>query len=73
MKYFIQLCNLIGSEIELMTNVVVDMSSSVYRKAKWKVVEAYPHHIVCERVCENGAIIRESFDVGTLIQLGVIE
>ena len=65
--------DLIGREIELMTNVVMDMSSSVYKKAKWRVVEAYPHHVVAERVCENGAVIRESFDVGTLIQTGVIE
>ncbi len=73
MNYSAILYDMIGTEIELMTQVVVDMSNSVYKKTKWKVVEAYPHHILCERTSENGTIIRESFDVGTLIQKGILK
>ena len=42
------------------------------RKVEYLVVAAYPHHVLCERKCESGAFIRESFDIGTLIQNGAL-
>ena len=73
MKYLVTLYSMVGSEIELMTNVFINNSTPAFRKTKWKVVAAYPHHILCERTCENGSTIRESFDVGTLIQKGILK
>lgn len=73
MNYLATLYDLVGKDIEMMTNVVIDMSTAVYKKATWTVVAAYPHHILCERTCENGEVIRESFDVGSLVQKGILK
>lgn len=73
MNYLVQLYDLIGKEIEMMTYVVIDNSISSYKKTKWKVIAAYPHHVLAERTCENGVKIRECFDLGTLVQKGVVK
>ena len=61
------LYKLVGSVIT-MDIPIVTATNQFRRKADYLVVAAYPHHVLCERTCESGAVIRESFDVGTLIQ-----
>ena len=73
MNYLVQLYDLIGKEIEMMTYVVIDNSTSSYKKTKWKVIAAYPHHVLAERTCENGTIITECFTKGELVQMGILQ
>lgn len=66
------LYSLVGKELKL------PVSQNEYNKgrvtsAQWLVIAAYPHHILCERRCENDYIVRESFDVGTLVHEGILD
>ena len=51
---------------------IITATNQYRRKANYLVVAAYPHHVLCERKCESGAVIRESFDIGTLVQNGAV-
>lgn len=53
------LSNLVGTKIKIF-------------KYRYRVIAAYPHHVLCEKLTENGAVIRESFSKGTLIEQGII-
>ena len=65
------LYKLVGTMIT-MDIPIITATNQFRRKANYLVVAAYPHHILCERKCESGAVIRESFDIGTLIQSGAL-
>ena len=65
------LYKLVGSVIT-MDIPIVTATNQFRRKADYLVIAAYPHHVLCERRCESGAVIRESFDIGTLIQSGAL-
>lgn len=66
-----KLYKLVGTMIT-MDIPIVTATNQFKRKADYLVVAAYPHHVLCERKCESGAVIRESFDIGTLIQSGAL-
>lgn len=36
----------------------------------WSIEKTYKHFLLCSRVCENGVIIKECFNTGTLIEKG---
>ena len=61
------LYKLVGTTITIDIPIVT-ATNQFRRKADYLVVAAYPHHVLCERTCESGAVIRESFDIGTLVQ-----
>ena len=65
------LYKLVGTTIT-MDIPIITATNQFRRKADYLVVAAYPHHVLCERKCESGAVIRESFDIGTLIQNGAV-
>ena len=66
-----ELYKLVGTTIT-MDIPIITATNQFRRKANYLVVAAYPHHVLCERKCESGAVIRESFDIGTLIQSGAL-
>lgn len=66
-----ELYKLVGTTIT-MDIPIITATNQFRRKADYLVVAAYPHHVLCERKCESGAVIRESFDIGTLIQSGAL-
>ena len=66
-----KLYELVGTEIKLKTPVL-NGTASMTKTEKYLVLEAFPHHILCERTCPNGAVIRECFDVGTLVMYGIV-
>ena len=43
------------------------------RKGKYLIIAAYPFHVMALRVCENEYVVRECFDIGTLIMNGILE
>lgn len=65
------LYKLVGTTIT-MDIPIITATNQFRRKANYLVIAAYPHHVLCERKCESGAVIRESFDIGTLIQSGAL-
>ena len=65
------LYKLVGSVIT-MDIPIVTATNQFRRKADYLVIAAYPHHVLCVRKCESGAVIRESFDIGTLVQSGAL-
>lgn len=65
------LYKLVGTTIT-MDIPIITATNQFRRKADYLVVAAYPHHVLCERKCESGAVLRESFDIGTLIQSGAL-
>ena len=65
------LYKLVGSVITIDIPIVT-ATNQFRRKVDYMVVAAYPHHVLCERTCESGAVIRESFDIGTLVQNGAL-
>ena len=65
------LYKLVGTTIT-MDIPIITATNQFKRKADYLVVAAYPHHVLCERKCESGAVIRESFDIGTLVQNGAL-
>lgn len=65
------LYKLVGTTIT-MDIPIITATNQFRRKADYLVIAAYPHHVLCERRCESGAVIRESFDIGTLIQSGAL-
>ena len=66
------LYKLVGTMIT-MDIPIITATNQFRRKANYLVVAAYPHHVLCERTCESGAVIRESFDIGTLITNGALK
>lgn len=66
------LYKLVGTTIT-MDIPIITATNQFRRKADYLVVAAYPHHVLCERKCESGAVIRESFDIGTLVQSGALK
>ena len=66
-----ELYKLVGTTIT-MDIPIITATNQFRRKADYLVIAAYPHHVLCERKCESGAVIRESFDIGTLIQSGAL-
>lgn len=57
---------LVGKTIRMYTPILTG-TAYYKRKMDFTVVKAYEHHILCERVCDNGVIIRECFNKGDLI------
>ena len=66
------LYKLVGTTIT-MDIPIITATNQFRRKADCLVIAAYPHHVLCERKCESGAVIRESFDIGTLVQNGALK
>jgi len=42
------------------------------RKIKWTVIEAYPHFVKAMRITDDGKEIYNTFNIGTLVTMGVI-
>jgi len=67
------LSGLIGTEIVEREVVTKEIQGKAVRKVRWTVTEAYPHFVKAMRIAENGAEIFTTFNVGTLITMGVIQ
>ena len=61
--------NLVGAKITIFKHGSKHYGAHKYR---YRIIAAYPHHVLCEKLTENGAVIRESFSKGTLIEQGII-
>lgn len=66
------LYKLVGKYIKISYKVKDGTSGVIVHKHKWFVIAAYPHHVMAMRTFENGAQIRECFNIGTLITNGVL-
>ena len=64
---------LIGAEIEEHETVTKDIVGKAVKKTKWTVIEAYPHFVKCMRIAENGEELFTTFNVGTLVAMGVLQ
>lgn len=49
-----------------------ELSRHHLRTQKWTVAEVHPHFVIAERICENGYIVREGFDIGELVKMGIL-
>lgn len=38
----------------------------------WSIEQTYRDSVLCSKVCESGAIIKEYFNINTLIERGVL-
>ena len=63
---------LMGREINVRVNNSI-MPGSAKKTIKYTVVAAYPHFVAAERKTEDGLIIRETFNRGSLVEMGVID
>lgn len=50
-----ELYKLVGTTIT-MDIPIITATNQFRRKADYLVVAAYPHHVLCERRCESGAL-----------------
>ena len=66
-----KLYELVGTVIKIKTPILTG-TATMLRTESFLVIQAYPHHILCERSCPNGATIRECFDIGTLVMYGIV-
>ena len=66
-----KLYELVGTVIKIKTPILTG-TATMLRTESFLVIQAFPHHILCERTCPNGATIRECFDVGTLVMYGIV-
>lgn len=64
--------HLIGRDINARINDTI-MPGSAKKTIKYTVVAAYPHFVVAERKNEDGLIIRETFNYGSLVEMGIID
>lgn len=67
-----RLYNLVGTTITI-TVPILTGTGYYKRKVQYLVTEAHPYYISCERRCENGVVIKECFDIGTLITQGIVD
>lgn len=70
MGYF-DLQSLVGTEIVETETLTAGSMGRAFRKIKWTVIEAYPHFVRVMRVTEDGRTIYGTFNIGTLITMGV--
>ncbi len=66
------LYKLVGKTISMFVPIAT-ATGQYKRRVEYLVVAAYPHHVLCERRCESGAVLRECFNTGTLITQGIGE
>lgn len=71
MAYF-DLSGLIGQEIIENTAVTEGLLGRACKKIHWTVIEAYPCFVKAMRITENGTEAYTTFNIGTLITMGVI-
>lgn len=45
---------------------------NTFEPQRWVIETVFQNVLYCNRICENGAIIRECFNIGTLIEGGVL-
>lgn len=63
--------NLIGTEIEAPV-MLYTTAFGVTKNMKQTVIRVYPHFIMCARVTENGTVMRECYNIGDLVHLGIL-
>ena len=63
---------LIGTEIVEHTVMTEGIMGRACKNTKWTVVEAYPHFVKAMRLTDDGVELFTTFNVGTLITMGVI-
>ena len=63
-----ELNGLVGTEIEIKKHA----EGYRIKKTKYLVLQAYKHYVLCEKITETGAEIRECFTKAELIQQGII-
>lgn len=69
-KYDLQ--SFVGTEIVEKRAINTGISGNIYKKCKWTVIEAHPYFIRVMRICENGTEIYNTFNIGDLVRMGVI-
>lgn len=70
MKGF-DLQSLVGTEIIEHETITEGIMGRARKKVKWTVIEAYPHFIRVMRLTEDGKAIYGTFNIGTLVTMGV--
>ena len=73
MASFYDLGALVGQEIVENAVVFLGSEGKGIKKHKWTVIEAYPYFVRTMRICENGAEVFNTFNLGELITMGVIK
>ncbi len=49
-----------------------ELSRHHLRKLRWTIAEVHPHFVIAERICDNGYIVREGFDIGELVRMKIL-
>lgn len=70
MKGF-DLQSLVGTEIIEHETITEGIMGRARKKVKWTVIEAYPHFVRVMRLTEDGTEIYGTFNIGTLVTMGV--
>ena len=68
----VNLKELIGKEIVAKETVTKEIMGRAIKKQKWTIVEAYPYHVRAMRITEDGREVYNSFSIGDLILMGII-
>ena len=63
---------LVGTEIIEHETLTKGIQGRAIQKTKWTIIEAYPHFVKAMRIADNGAEIYTTFNIGTLVTMGVI-
>ncbi len=72
MTKIFDLQSLVGTEIVENETITEGIMGRARKKVKWTVIEAYPHFIRVMRLTEDGAEIYGTFNIGTLVTMGVL-
>lgn len=65
-----KLSDLIGQEIVADDTVLLGQG---VKPVKYVITEAYPYYVRGVRVCENGAILTQCFNIGDLVVRGMVK
>lgn len=69
----VNLKKLVGKEIVAKETVTENIIGRAVKKVRWTVIEAYPYHVRAMRITEDGREVYNSFNIGTLITMGIID
>ena len=61
---------LIGAKLKVITNYLVNEKPLIY---DYVVYAVYPYCVSAFRITESGAIITQSFSIGDLVTMGILE
>lgn len=71
-KYAAELRGLVGRDLVKRSVVTEGLFGRSVKQVTWKVTEAYPDYVIAVRECDNGYKEKQCFNVGELVQMGLI-